>query len=253
MSDSIAVFLGPSLPVAQARSMLDAEYHPPARMGDIYRVLGNADAIVLIDGVFHSVPSIWHREILDAISEGVRVYGAASMGALRAAELYLYGMRGVGTVFGWYRDGVIDGDDEVAMLHGPADSGYMALSEPLVNIRATLDQAVVDGYLTPEQASTLLAHARQTHYTRRCFADLLHCSAVRSWSPEVARRLADYVRAQRRDIKRADAIAALRACADNAAPELAPRRIPPSYGVLWQGERAQHSTFQTAAGSVGGA
>jgi hypothetical protein len=253
MPEAIAVFLGPSLPVAQARTLLDAQYHPPARMGDIYRILGDVCAIVLIDGVFHSVPSIWHREILDALGEGVRVYGAASMGALRAAELHSYGMVGVGKVFGWYRDGVIDSDDEVTLLHGPEEAGYVALSEPLVNIRATLDRAVADGYLLPDQATILLAHVRQTHYTRRSFADMLHCSLLHSWPPELARRLTDYLRAQRLDIKRADAIAALQACADKAAPAVAPRRLPPTYGALWQGEQAQHSTFHTAAGSVGGA
>src|SRR5262245_8594564 len=128
MTEPIAVFLGPSLPREQARAILEARYEPPARMGDIYRILGDVRAVVLIDGVFHSVPAVWQREILDALAEGVPVYGASSMGALRAAELYTYGMVGIGTVFGWYRDGIIDADDEVTLLHGPEDAGYVALS-----------------------------------------------------------------------------------------------------------------------------
>ena len=56
-------------------------------------------AIGLIDGVFLDVPAVWHRELLWALSEGVHVFGAASMGALRAAELAPFGMRGVGTIF----------------------------------------------------------------------------------------------------------------------------------------------------------
>ena len=98
--------------------------------------------IVLIDGLFHGVPAVWQREIVAAMDDGIEVLGASSMGALRAAELAHYGMVGHGTIFGWYRDGVIDGDDEVALLHGDAADGFLPLSEPLVNLRATLARAV---------------------------------------------------------------------------------------------------------------
>ena len=40
------------------------------------------------------------------MSEGVPVFGAASMGALRAAELHEFGMRGIGRIFEAFRDGV---------------------------------------------------------------------------------------------------------------------------------------------------
>src|SRR5688572_32760283 len=53
---------------------------------------------------------------------GVRVFGAASMGALRAAELQPFGMIGVGQVFQAYRRGHLTDDDEVAVAHGPARS-----------------------------------------------------------------------------------------------------------------------------------
>ena len=46
------------------------------------------------------------------------------MGALRAAELHVFGMVGVGRVFELFRDGLLEDDDEVAVAHGPADSGY---------------------------------------------------------------------------------------------------------------------------------
>ena len=44
--------------------------------------------ILIIDGVFQSEPAVRHKEILWALSLGVPVVGAASMGALRAAELF---------------------------------------------------------------------------------------------------------------------------------------------------------------------
>jgi hypothetical protein len=89
----VAVFLGPTLEKAQACAILDADYYPPARKGDVYRVMASGvKTIILIDGVFHSTPSVWQREILHALEDGIRVVGASSMGALRAAELHQFGM-----------------------------------------------------------------------------------------------------------------------------------------------------------------
>ena len=48
------------------------------------------------------------------MAAGTQVFGAASMGALRAAELAPFGMIGVGAIFAAYRDGRLTGDDEVA-------------------------------------------------------------------------------------------------------------------------------------------
>ena len=108
------VFIGPTLPIAQAREQLDADYLPPVRQGDVYRavVRWRPRAIGIIDGYFHQVPSVWHKEILWAMAEGVHVFGSASMGALRAAELEQFGMHGVGDVFAAFRDRTIEDDDE---------------------------------------------------------------------------------------------------------------------------------------------
>ena len=75
---------------------------------------------------------MWHREILYAMSEGIHVFGASSMGALRAAELHGLGMRGIGTVFEAYRQNVFapypppfERDEEVAVMHGPPETGFV--------------------------------------------------------------------------------------------------------------------------------
>src|ERR1043165_6997930 len=120
----VVVFLGPSLSVARARGILQADYRPPARKGDISGVLATGVATnALLAGVFHGAPSIWQREILAALDEGIDVLGASSMGALRAAELHSLGVVGHGTIFEWYRDGVITGDDEVALQHADEELG----------------------------------------------------------------------------------------------------------------------------------
>src|SRR5260370_39745209 len=98
------------------------------------------------------------------------------MGALRAAELCSVGMIGYGNVFEWYRDGVIDGDDEVALWHCDEDNGFRPLSEPLVNIRVTLNEAAAAQCLTEVQARQLVELAKQTYYPQRSYDYLLQAS-----------------------------------------------------------------------------
>lgn len=133
------VFLGPSLALAEAARLLPARFRPPARQGDVLAALrAGARRIALLDGTFEAHPAVWHKEILAALSEGVAVHGAASMGALRAAELAAFGMAGHGRVFAAYREGRVQDDGEVALLHGPAELGFPALTLPLVTLRARI-------------------------------------------------------------------------------------------------------------------
>jgi hypothetical protein len=189
---SAVVFLGPSLARAEARAILPADYRPPARRGDIAAaVRQRSDTVVLIDGHFEQVPSVWHKEILWALSEGVRVCGAASMGALRAAELAQFGMLGAGRVFDAYRAGrfapfedPFEDDDEVAVVHGPEDAGYPA-SEALVDIRATLAAAEAAGVIDGATRDALAGAAKAMFYKRRSWAALLEgclqAPSLRPW------------------------------------------------------------------------
>ena len=71
-------------------------YLPPAEQGSVVRAVRayQPRAIVLIDGSFGKVPAVRHKEILWALAKGIPVFGRASMGALRAAELAGFGMQG---------------------------------------------------------------------------------------------------------------------------------------------------------------
>jgi hypothetical protein len=195
MSD-VFVFLGPTLPVEEAARELRAVYLPPVAQGDVIRLCARAPkAIGIVDGLFECVPSVWHKEILFAISQGIPVFGASSMGALRAAELHPFGMRGVGAIFEAYRDGRLEDDDEVAVIHGPAELGYPSLSEAMVNIRRTLADAVADGVLPAGTAARLEAIAKELPYRERGYGRVLRLAAdiglpageltaLRTWLPE---------------------------------------------------------------------
>lgn len=246
------VFLGPSLPFAEARPLLEANYLPPADRGAVHRVLSrDPRVIVLLDGVFHGSPSVWQRELLDAMDDGVVVIEAASMGALRAVELAPLGMIGCGQVFRWYRDAVIEGDDEVALLHGDTESGYRALSEPLVNIRATLATAAREGCVSDEQAGELVEYARAMHYPDRCYRRLLGSPVAAAWPSDVLATLTSFIATRRVDVKRADARIALRLSARILVA--APRRIaavPYSAQGLRKPARVLQGTVPGPAGPV---
>ena len=145
----LIVFAGPSMGSPDPAAAQHIAFRPPARYGDITgAVRSNAAVIGLIDGVFETAAAVWHKEIVYALAAGVSVFGAASIGALRAVELEPFGMIGIGDIFRAYRDGKIEDDDEVAVQHGPAELGFLPLTEAMVNVRATLDAATRAGILS---------------------------------------------------------------------------------------------------------
>ena len=99
------VFAGPTVTADEVRSHLpDAMVLPPAGCGDVLRACRlSPRRILMIDGFFQFRPAPWHKEILAALEWGVEVWGSSSMGALRAAELWPFGMEGHGRIFEQYR------------------------------------------------------------------------------------------------------------------------------------------------------
>jgi hypothetical protein len=212
------VFLGPSLPIDEARSILDAVYLPPAAVGDVYRLArdGRPPRIAIIDGYFERMAAIWHKEILFALESRIAVYGAASMGALRAAELAPFGMVGVGRIFAAFRRGALTDDDEVAVAHLPAEHGFAPVSTALVDLRAGLARARRLGTLAAPLEARLIALGKARFYRERTWPQLV-ADARAARIP--ARALQD---AAPLPAKAADARALLRLLA--RTPELRPPR-----------------------------
>ena len=172
----ITIFAGPSISADECRSYVPgAVVRPPAEQGDLLHAYmeDEAEVLVLIDGTFHQNLSVWHNEVCYLLNTGARIFGASSMGALRAVETERFGMVGVGTIFEWYRDGVVTDDDEVALLHGPPESGFRNFSLPMVNIRASLEAAARNGRLDCATAATAAQKAKSLFYPDRRVPEIL--------------------------------------------------------------------------------
>lgn len=218
MSNPVIVFLGPTLPTPTARRILGADYRPPVSQGDVLRAVQERPvAIAIIDGYFENMPSVWHKEILYALSQGIPVLGAASMGALRAAELHAFGMEGVGSVFDAYVDGRLEDDDEVAVIHGPAELGFPALSEAMVNIRRTLSDAFAASIIGGAGRRLLEAVAKELPYRERNYGRVLREALEDGLDKAEANAFRDWLPTGRADQKREDAITLLTTLRDKIA------------------------------------
>ncbi|MGA4837437.1 TfuA-like protein [Streptomyces sp. G45] len=182
---NVHVFIGPTLPADTVRERFPAAVlHGPARHGDLIRLdPGPGDTAVVIDGLYHHSLPLRHKEILWALARGAAVIGAASIGALRAAELDGYGMVGAGEIYRQYRDGEIDSDADVAVTH-TEDPPHRALSLALVDLRHQLGHLSAEGFLTSTAAEQILRTGTSLSYTQRSWAAIRHQLA--RTAPEVA-------------------------------------------------------------------
>jgi hypothetical protein len=201
------IFAGPTLPPSIRPSDPALEWYPPVRQGDVYRAAQSRPAIIgITDGYFEVTPTVWHKEILWAMAQGIHVYGSASIGALRAAELCPFGMTGVGRVFAAYRDGILTDDDEVAVSHGPEELDYPTVTEAMVNIRATLDRAVADGVIDCWLVAPLIEIGKALFYKERNWNAILGLATGHGPSAMQLDRLAVWLRSGKVDQKKIDAL-----------------------------------------------
>ncbi|MDP2215817.1 MAG: TfuA-related McrA-glycine thioamidation protein [Methanolobus sp.] len=203
------VFTGTSISHADASKILDVDYQPPVFRGSMETaVMAGYILIGIIDGIFFSRAAVAHKEIIRAIDAGVTVVGGCSMGALRASELDVHGMIGVGKIYEWYRDGIVEDDDEVAVATNP--DTFEPVSSPMVNMRETLFAAAHKKIIDEESCAALVALAKKTHYTERSYFGLTkEASMMKIISEDKAAELLDYCRNHEADIKRQDAVLVL--------------------------------------------
>ena len=237
---SAVVFAGPSLPPASAPAIGGLEWRPPVRQGDVYKAALARPAIIgILDGYFEVVPTVWHKEILWAMAQGIHVYGAASIGALRAAELVDYGMKGIGEIFEKFRASVLEDDDEVAVLHGPEEVGYVQVTEAMVNIRATVAEALRAGIMTEPAAAALIQAAKSLFYKDRTYELIVEKAAGMGPHQHALRRFTAWLPSGQVDQKRRDALAMVEAIEGHLRRGVSPMKVSYEFAdtIAWEEAR----------------
>ena len=208
--ESTVVFLGPSLDPNEAAKNLRANYLPPIRRGDLPAAVANgARSIGIVDGEFGQSLAVSVMEVAAALRQGVRIWGAASMGALRAVECQSLGMIGIGWIFQKYSEGSLQADDEVALLFDPLT--YRATTIPLVNVRWAVEIAVETKTIPKAAAGGVIELAGKLRFTERTHETLLQIACGSEFEPAM-RTLIELMKADVHgtDRKRLDALLLLK-------------------------------------------
>jgi hypothetical protein len=213
----LVVFLGPSLTHDEARALAPgAVVLPPVCQGDLLSACEKyaPEVVVIIDGEFGQTLSVWHKEVLFALDSGVRIFGASSMGALRAAELDRFGMEGVGEIYRHYAGGFLTSDADVALLHADGEDGWRPVTWPMVNVWATVKHLRDHGVLSGEGCDALQAGAYALHFSQRSREALVQTLIAQGRTD--ARELVIAFDANFVDQKKLDAIEAITTALDRA-------------------------------------
>jgi len=173
------------------------------------------------------------------MSQGIHVYGAASVGALRAAELAEFGMNGVGQIYQQYRTGELTDDDEVAVLHGPAEIDYVQVTEAMVNVRATVEQALQSGMVERDLAAALIEIAKALFYKDRTYEAMLKLASGRGFAPASLSRFAAWLPRGQVDQKRVDAEEMLRAMIAHLEGGVSPLEVSYQFAHTFAWEEAR--------------
>ncbi|MEM6825786.1 MAG: TfuA-like protein [Pseudomonadota bacterium] len=212
------VAAGPSLRESDRALFPDIRFVDPLAEGDVLRLLkARPRAIGILDGVFRDQLPVGHKEILWAMSEGVAVYGAASIGALRAAELHRYGMVAVGEIAEGYISGRLNRDSDVALVHGPASLGYVPLTVPMVEVSATLNALAYADRLIEADVAALSFAAHELHYSVRTWEAIV--SQARPSMTGQTEKLSETLSGSHVELKRLDGLALLHRLQSDFAKE----------------------------------
>lgn len=245
---NVVVYAGPTISAEEIHRLLpEATVRPPAARGDLFRPNWRpGDVAVVVDGYFRERRSVGHKEILWVLDQGAEVIGAASMGALRAAELDRYGMRGVGQIYRMFASGEVDGDDEVGILHGPAVLGYPPQTVALVNLRHGCREGAGTNAIPEAIGRRIVAVAKELPFIFRTWPELAHrLDPAERPALATLRRLID---SGQWDLKHLDALLALHSIDDDDSPTPSPRPRKSDLTVIVHNQLLARAGTESAPG-----
>lgn len=175
-SNKPIVFGAPSLSFLPKAIRGELTIMPPIKKGDL-NDLNTDSPVLIVDGVFAQSLAITPKECFSYINSGRILMGASSMGAIRAAELWKYGMIGIGNIYNMYRMGQLQSDADVAVSYGiMEDQNVKELTYSVAHIAAVLLHIENIGYIGPSTSFKLIQTARKIY-----FADRYEMTLLKSW------------------------------------------------------------------------
>ena len=207
---NVVVFVGPSLDPKKARTILEADYRPPAKKGDLIKLIMSLDeketVVGLIDGYFLLDYPPTPIEVYQLIVRpNTVVIGSSSIGALRAVELEKFGMIGIGKIFQLFKHGKLDADDEVAVTF--SQDFYRLQSEAMVDIRYNLYLSLKRGFVDKETKDAIAKVAKSIYFPYRTYQNIIE-ETIKNY-PQLennARRFEAYILRNRKSLKERDAL-----------------------------------------------
>jgi hypothetical protein len=201
------VFAGPS---TAGQAIEGFQLRPPATRGALIDAVRDGyTQLAFIDGAIDLGDQVPLRELREVLAmPEIRLYGAASMGAIRAVQLAQCGMRGAGRVFRLFRRGALTDSDEVFVLHAPAALRYRPLTLPLINIRFTLRSLRRYGEISAAEERAIGAYMRDIPWFDRDKHSVIAAVFAICGSNRRARVMNSFECAYR-DVKQQDALSLL--------------------------------------------
>jgi TfuA protein len=186
------------------RALLDRpgiETRPPATRGDLVALLGESASkaavrpirVGIIDGTTKG-PCLPPKEVMQALSAGIRMYGAVSDGALRAAECAAYGMTGVGRIYQHAAAELVTRIDEYMMPTSPDPT-----DQSLAAWRIALDDGVEHLDVSEDDARAFVTLAQQMPWPVRTLSQI-SAAAEASGSGASVRRVVTFLATQGRGV-----------------------------------------------------
>ena len=156
-----------------AKHLPDADVGNPIQRGDIWRDIKNRTHVVLIiDGKFHHNLPVSINEIMDGLRCGIAIYGSSSMGALRAAELYPYGMVGHGKIFEFIKNDRYFRDDYLGQTFIEDKGVPREFSQSYIDLYFNMEALLLAHKISRVTFDAVTSLYRDLPYPSRNFATL---------------------------------------------------------------------------------
>jgi len=162
------LYAGPSLYGIDKSLTEGIRVKGPCKQSDLFEDIADdkVENIIVADGLYKNIPAPWHKEFLLTLEAGKRVIGVSSLGALRAAELDSFGVKGYGKVYEYFKSGIRD-DSDVALLHMAEYEGWKPTTVAFVEVYFWLETLRESGTIDSQTFEILTEKQRSCYFEKR--------------------------------------------------------------------------------------